>query len=151
MCLLINLFSRKKIAQEDIPVYKILRYSYSPISNKWTTPYRKTRVDIMKPMEASLSRSLASVNRGIHSYITLDDAYEVLDAMDYYITDKSFHVVKKRYHILKAIIPKGSEYYIGIHEYEDGLYAGSIASNKLIIDPEEQNNFKNIEDTYDYA
>lgn len=87
-------------------------------------------------MEANLSRGIMSVNAGIHSYSTLVGAHMAKVHMGYYMCDymwRSGLFKPDTFLIFKAVIPKGAEYYVGLHEYFNGLYTGSYASNKLIL------------------
>lgn len=129
MCLSIKLFSRKQIADEDIEVFKVLRrFEYDP----WTTPYRKVPVRFNAPMESKLGRGIISVNSGIHSYTTLSGARKAKAHMG--DSDMLWAWSEPaQFRIFEAVIPKGAEYYLGEHEYFDGFYTGSYASNKLII------------------
>jgi hypothetical protein len=132
MCLSIKLFSRKQIAEQDIEVFKVL--CSSPVGPPgWKTPYRKVPVSFSEPMEANLSRGIMSVNAGIHSYSTLTGARRAKAHMGDSDMWSWGLFEPDTFLIFKAVIPKGAEYYVGLHEYFDGLYTGSYASNKLIL------------------
>ncbi len=131
MCLDISLFARRKTAKHDIEVFKVLCASPDGPPG-WKTPYRKVPVNFNVPMEADLSRGIMTVNAGIHSYSTHTGARRAMAHMgDINLWCWGFE--PDRYSIFKAIIPKGAEYYVGQHEYIEGFFTGSYASDKLLI------------------
>lgn len=145
MCLSIKLSSRKKIATEDIHVFKVLKADYETIeasdnefSESWLTTYRGYPVDFNKALEAKLKRSLFEVNAGVHSYETREDALLAIPYMNAEEADwfQWFGPPLYDRKVFKAIIPKGAEYYYGTHHYARLRSAGSYASSQLIILPE---------------
>lgn len=115
MCLIIDSTKHKKlfgfylpkIAKEDIPVYKMLYYSDSIIytPNQWYPIKFYKNKAILRSILTQRGRKIL---KGIHAY-----------RKDIVVLEGSYHKMHK------AIIPKGSLYYIG--ENID------IVSTKLII------------------
>lgn len=130
MCLTIPLFSRIQTATEDITVYKVLQSKWGYHPNKvWATPFQMMTVELSaeKVITSDLTRHIARVSKGLHSYTNVDDAYEV--AMH-------FSKGKTRARVFRALIPKGAKYYKGKHRLPSWISEtslSSIASNKLII------------------
>ena len=98
MCLKIKIFSRKKIAKEDIVCYKgLLDYE----DDELFTPFQEFSIKIGETYHSELKRTKFlsnEVDLGIHSLSNYESAK---DAIMYY------HI------IVKCIIPKGSKYYEG--------------------------------------
>lgn len=140
MCLDIKLFSRKKIATEDIQVFKVIKaYAYNEGETggkTWRTPYRDCPVEFGKAIESKLGRRFTEVNAGVHSYTTFKGAYSARSTMssyDLFGVEFGLKPTLLEYRVVKAIIPKGAEYYLGTHQYLYGFETGSYASNQLII------------------
>ena len=131
MCLVISKFYHKKdkkhnvkclVAQEDILVYKCLDcedgeyctpFQYMPIVfTKGKYVYDEANMDESVYCEAG---SFADIAVGIHAYGTKDAAFAT--CRDFYGSNgTSMHY---------AVIPKGSNFYIGIDE--------DVVSNNLIV------------------
>ena len=116
MCLILSRYHaspyQKKpkayIAKDDILVYKgIIEFA----EGRWVTPYYKTPVDFKEPGVAMLmvkqfsytrtcrscGKKITGVERGIHSY--------TIPFVNILSNDK----------MCKAVIPRGSRFFIGIH------------------------------------
>ena len=125
MCLITSKFIHKKnkngwvkclVAKEDILVYKCLDcvdneyctpYQYMPITfNKGKYVYKEVIMDTV---------TISGIDVGIHSFGTRDAALA---------TCKQFHA-QSGTSMHYAIIPKGSNFYIGIDE--------DVVSNNLIV------------------
>lgn len=114
MCLIIDKTKHKKlfgfylpkIAKKDISVYKVLYYS----DNSIYTPHQHCHIKFHKN-KAILGSILipynGKVSKGIHAF------------------REEIPLYSRSYKIHKAIIPKGSLYYIGVNN--------DIVSTKLII------------------
>ena len=128
MCLTVNKHYHKKgyslVAKEDILVYKLLErrlYVYRTpfrrflinFSNNGIFQYKKTKMGKVYILGAHLNS--AEIEEGLHAYVFKSDARENKD--DYANV------------LCRAVIPKGSRFFIGIHR--------DIVSNQLIV-------FKNI-------
>lgn len=112
MCLITN-NSKPLIAKKNIAVYKILDkdmysifYGYEYKLNQ----LNKTHINIEK------AGHLFKINSGFHAY------HNKIDVIDHFF---KHHLNHSYYMICKAVIPKGSEYYIGDDR--------DIVSNQLII------------------
>ena len=131
MCLVISRFYHKKdnnpnvkcfVAKEDILVYKCLDcndgeystpFQYMPIVfTKGKYVYNKVKMS--KKMYCGIRKN-AIVSEGIHAYSTRDKAIKVA---------KDFRKSNGTY-MHYAVIPKGSNFYIGSHE--------DVVSNNLIV------------------
>ena len=136
MCLIISKFSHffhtgPKIAKRDIKVYKgLIPFCYVKNSvsvNNFLTPFQKKLVvsqhnqiimesELDSPRYGSWNgKAVEMINKGIHAYRRKNDT--LLNAYNAY---NAYNI-----HLFKAIIPKGSSYYIGMK--------GEIVSNKLIV------------------
>ena len=106
MCLKAKKDTVKKIAEEDIVVWKYLcRFNF-----KYYTPYQNMKVKVGKQYRTKLGKMIcystfdfAVVNEGFHSFKFEEDAHTIC---------KSENQV-----VCKCVIPKGSEYYEGTYEY----------------------------------
>ena len=129
------LFSKEevpRIAQEDIECFKILQQK----DGQWITPYRDYPVEFNKVLEAINNNEFSKT----HKYPTYIDYYAISEGY-FHVCDSEKSTRKHAEEIkiaytrnkhkcppltgFKAIIPKGSEYYIGVH--------GDLCSDKLII------------------
>lgn len=131
MCLIVSKFYHKKdknhsikclVAQEDILVYKCLDCG----DGEYWTPYQYMDITFTKGKyvynEVNMDKSVycgggetTSVNFGIHSYGTKNAA--LATCREFHRSDgTSMHY---------AVIPKGSNFYIGIDE--------DVVSNNLIV------------------
>ena len=131
MCLIIYFNKHKvdennqympKIAKTDILVYKML-YKYS--NYDYETPFQGTGIRfwdgifIYPQTDIKIRwREYDTIDAGIHTYSNKKFAKSVTDS------ENSFYGTY-RYELFKAIIPKGSEYFIGI--------SNDIVSNNLIV------------------
>ena len=114
----------KRTAVNDIQVYKILKERKTRIFNriKYVSPYYKFKYKLNKVYQSELeldSQTLDGVlmiEKGLHSFINLQHA-------EYYRAVGG--PCCETWIIFKAIIPKGSTYYIN--------EIGEIVSNKLKI------------------
>lgn len=120
-----------KVATEDIECYKVLKKE----DGKWVTPYRGYPVKFNEVMEAEGQKIDGMFAFGRHYEISMGYFHASKDSLGIYQVYKSIEVYCSREHIkepelktFKAIIPKGSNYYIGVR--------GDICSDKLIITEE---------------
>lgn len=120
-----------KVATEDIECYKVLQKKDS----KWITPYRGYPVKFNEVMEAE--------GRKTDNVLILNEFHEVnegyfhacANSLGIYNTYRDVETAYKRqgkkipgFKTFRAIIPKGSNYYVGAR--------GDICSDKLIITEE---------------
>lgn len=119
MCLQLKPNYEKKIASEDIPVYKtLISCIYGENKGKMVTPYRKVVIEIGKTYKATIrvNKKYVQCEEGLHSFKYKKDALQD-------IMDNGYDVN----YIVKCIIPKGSIYYIGMFDHD----LISYCSNKL--------------------
>lgn len=115
MCLYIDLTEHKNhtpnITKKDILVYKVL---YKYIQGGYETPYQNYFIKFENEKfvypKTDMEGTFCTIEKGIHTHR--------------YREYGEFHVYGY-YKLFKAIIPKGSEYYIGT--------CGDVVSNNLII------------------
>lgn len=103
---------RVKIAKEDIVCYKVL-------TSIMKSPYRdfqyeRNKMYSIKLLKIDKNNNDLEINEGYHAYVSYDGAYSSTAIMFLYDT-----------FIFKAIIPKGSKYYLGTDN--------EIVSNQMII------------------
>ena len=120
-----------KIAEEDIEVSKILKKQ----NGRWVTPYRNYPVKFNEVMEAeSIYTKEYLLNpynyKIVYEYREITEGFFHSNNTDEVI--KEFQIAHSRekkkcpeVKVFKAIIPKGSEYYVGVRT--------DICSTKLII------------------
>lgn len=115
-----NIWGRPKplVAKEDIPVNKIVM----PCGDYFTAPYRsefRYTFGLQKKVSLCITRQylMFEVSNGYHSYDTCEKAPR------YILTSRLFDVSKT----VRAIIPKGTKYYIG-------LYNELVSENIIIPD-----------------
>lgn len=118
MCL--NITAGSFIAKRNITVYKIARKSLA-IEGDYFAPYRGSQYVIGSPMEAEMHGYDNDIEEGLHSFANYSSAVEHCDELQ----QQNLGV---EYVVMKAIIPKGAEYYEGKFVYWSGY-----ASNKLTI------------------
>ena len=113
----------KRIAVNDIQVYKILKERRTWISNrvKYVSPYYNFKYKLNKIYKSRLELDQIRddtliIENGLHSFTSLQRTEYYRDTCEPYC---------ETWIIFKAIIPKGSVY------YKNG--AGEIVSNKLKI------------------
>lgn len=136
MCL-ISKTNIPKIAEEDIICYKILEYTQL----EYTTPFMYLPIrdsiveaigdeDIYKK-SAWFRPSKYSIGRGfIHAYTTYETAMKIIPEIEcQFFTECQLEV-------FKAVIPKGTKYFVSINGKE-------ICAKKMVL-PE----FKNIEHVF---
>ena len=130
MCLIAKKGSRK-IATEDIPVYKIIKATDDP--NKWDGPYYKAGlpfdqvVEVDSPDENKLERfglKMIKCKGGfLHSFLRYEAARSTWKSLRILSDDNS------QYLLTRAIIPKGAIFYTGYQDEDT-----TVASNKLIVE-----------------
>lgn len=123
MCLE-NIKNGLQVASEDIIVYKVLdcpkwgsSIYYAPFQRHFSYPLGEIQT-------CELRRLHYGVEDGFHSYVNYHDAWALAskrNEYNHYRTDDGAYV-------MKAIIPKGSEYYLGDFNGDE-----SYASNKLLV------------------
>jgi hypothetical protein len=134
MCLLTPKGSRK-IAEDDIHVYKIVRYAED--HDHWhgliyRAGFKFNEVAETYPPDETemhhMARMLVSCGKGfLHSYTDLEEARLKVTALNLYREN-----LPKEYFLCEAVIPKGSIYYTG--DDTTMLSKESMAaSNKLIV------------------
>ena len=138
----------RKVADRDIEVYKIVLeensvlrppyqsgciYASNHVQSCLETPYPCDALPVLpvhsKPM------LVCEVNVGLHSFQNLEDAEDVLD--EHFSTfNRSWN--SYRYKIIKATIPEGSQYYLGIDRFDrNGKPIRPVyVSNNLILHPD---------------
>lgn len=136
MCLSINNTFHKKekslVAEQNILVYKVLeRYVGKEYNNKYHTPYQGKRINfnpndgmyfykntrIKKELFGSDGRKQKLITNGIHSFT---DKQVAVNEVVMYSNNSTY-----RQSMHYAIIPKGSNFYIGID--------GDIVSTNLVV------------------
>jgi hypothetical protein len=119
--------SRPFILKQNLIVYKVLNYNFkSPIQNfqyELNKLYSINHIEIEHGNYPALVKGCFEnlditifkykVNKAFHSYLDTNYAYDL-------------HKRDVNFRIFKAIIPKYSEYVVGVY--------GDICSNKIIID-----------------
>ena len=116
-----------RIALEDIVVFKVMLWDHQ--NGKYTTPVMNTPVDMYckTGIITGAMRVLPSdgrayyVDRGVHSFLTTKNGLEMVQ---YCRQRTRLHPI-----LFKAIIPKGTLYFIGMN--------GDIVSAKLVIKPKD--------------
>jgi hypothetical protein len=117
-----------KVAEQDIVCYKILKKFNG---EHYMAPYRGTdyKLDELYKSDLDVDHDsryrLADVGRGLHSCVTLDGAEElakqlILGNGEYYLRSMRLEFV-----ICEAVIPAGSEYYVGDFENTCDSYASN--------------------------
>lgn len=124
MCLLIWKFSRKKIAKEDIKCFKVLKRRNGRLLSPYMDDVYKIGelkiAEIGEPETVGILFLASIVEEGLHTFTKFDDVF------DWEISEgESWSWDTAIYH---AVIPKGSEYYIGTFQG----YKGYV-SNQLIV------------------
>ena len=126
--------NKPKVADKDIEVYKMVLENngkfYAPIrgtlyeSNDLSSEFGEVyESDYRNPMN---SKPLFCIDKGIYSYSILEDANSLL--YDFQVMGGSF----LKYRIIKAIIPKGTEYYAGFESF--CCNTPLLVSKRLIMD-----------------
>lgn len=135
MCLIVLEGTKKNIAETDINVYKCLDFDF--LNKTYCTPFRYLPIEFQKGICKINSIIGCSTYEGIYPFgrIYPVDDFKNPERIDvgihsYYLRDYAEITARKFYdssgtRVHKAIIPKGSEYYIGKR--------GEIVSNNLII------------------
>ncbi len=128
MCLRVEKDALKRIAQEDIPCFKVLRKNtyISPYASESYVFGERKYAEIGKLLDFGYSRRLTiltgdlsnymAIEQGLHTYVTREDA-------NVYESEESIFV------LCDAIIPKGAEYYEGKFFIDGKAYV----SNRLIV------------------
>lgn len=125
MCLDLNIFSFRRKAKTDIPVFKILVRSIGYYDGKVNTctPFQKTKMELGKTYTSPLEREWFEVHHGLHSYAHFYDAEAMakhLRRTRYY---RGYRTGEIELLIVDAYIPKGSRYYVGDHQGNGKSYA----------------------------
>ena len=126
------LFSKQqvpKVAVEDIECFKILK----ELHGAYYTPYRDTPVKFNELMETGRNPFIIGTRRVYDYYVIEEGYFHSCSTKEF--ADKEFNRIKigcfrdkvklPKLHIFKAIIPKGTHYYVGVN--------GDLCSDKLII------------------
>ena len=134
MCLA-ALKGSRKIAQEDIHVYKIIKTTDNP--DTWDGPYYQAGlpfdqvVEVDSPDEESLEPFFLNyIECGggfLHSHLKPENAKLELEMLESTCDDDS------KYFITRAVIPKGSIYYTNELATDEFGHHSCAASNKLIV------------------
>jgi len=131
------MFQKPLIAEKDITVYKVVEnlkvidlLFFKIITAR--TIYRRSKIRLGKTYKSELEyytnifKRNGTVEEGLHSFVNLKDCYYIVpNICSYNITD-SQTTYFAFYFIIECIIPKGSEYYVGVFDT-----IPSIASSKL--------------------
>lgn len=136
MCLVVHRDTQKKIAEEDITVYKELRHIYE---NVVSACYQDFNYTLEKLYKTEITKE--TPNEIIHTCFDYKDSVVLMEAYgDFWRTNvdlvsyaQGFHSAsdqnrfKVSYYtsIYECVIPKGSEYYENL--------SGLIVSNQIII------------------
>lgn len=128
MCLQTT-WKKPKIAEEDIVVYKILEELYSCLQSPFSyyiwnlNKLYETEIqftdddscfdDIAVDAKEKCIEDIKSIGQGFHSALTIERLNDVSGQEEF------------NYAVFKCIIPKGSEYYIGLSDL--------VVSNRIII------------------
>lgn len=130
-----------KTATHDIKVYKLVKWEdgklfapYRNVEYPSTTLHTKLGKVVTNPYwskERVVPRSCHSINIGLHSFKSKLHAKQALK-------DKPWEP-HARWLVIKAVIPKGSQYYEGFSDYHvDGYLIKPVyVSDNLILYPEE--------------
>jgi hypothetical protein len=120
MCL--TNISQKLIAETNINCYKVAKYDIN-----YYTFFRNTKIILGKTYKTKIEIVDNSINKGLHSFINLNDAIKFI-----YVNGGC---------IINAIIPIGSIYYtgdFGFYDYKSSTsilpeykFLKSFASNKI--------------------
>lgn len=112
-----------KVAKKDIVVYKVLDHNmFSPYYGLSYLLNRKITSKLMRYDHVwNPSTQIFIVEEGLHAYTKRRVAY----VKQHYLNKVDGEDFLTTYSVYKAIIPKGSKYYIGLN--------GDIASDALII------------------
>lgn len=138
MCLRIEPNQESSVAQEDITVYKVMRYRR--LTGKWFSPYRMTKYNLNQFVTSIMQYGhlgADTIEAGLHSFATREDAQYLRDL--FISTYENYD-----YHILICKIPKGAQYYLGTFrvktsEETDGYTdLSSYASNTLYVGTKKQ-------------
>lgn len=143
----------RKVADRDIEVYKIVLEENSVLRPPYqsgciyASNYVKSWLETPRPCDAlpvlpvhSKPMLVCEVNVGLHSFQNFKDAENVFDA-EFFTFNHScnpFSWNPYKYKIIKATIPEGSHYYLGIHHFDrNGEPVGPVyVSNNLILHPD---------------
>lgn len=113
-----------KTAEEDITCYKVLRRTGKPFLQffglgKYEAPFQDTPYKLKQLNKVELESPRAGmIEIGLHSLITMAEAVRLINLC--------WGPEVEKYKIMKAIIPKGSEYYVNPVREE-------YVSNQLIV------------------
>ena len=113
MCLRIYEHTRRRIAKQDIVVYKHILHN----NNRLVTSFIHTTVEIGKTYQSAINKKGHNVFEALHSYKEEETAR---------IKAKQFGEI-----LVKCIIPKGSNYYVGYDAYALPFSNPAYASDKL--------------------
>ena len=117
MCLKLKRGAKKKVAKEDIVVYKHLM---DLMDGRYATPYQHDPVEIPSTVKSRVLERLDNeIYEGIHSFADYESAYSDME-------DEWHNYSEPKRSLVKCIIPKGTKYYKGKFE---GMPA--YASKKL--------------------
>lgn len=129
-----------QIARTDIKTYKVVNIK----GDRWFAPYRlieylnrhicdvidnpnyyaKIYCDIFGELQ-----KVYTISRGIHSFISVNDAMNNADYLD-----RNFSKMDENYVVVESIIPEGSIYYNGYNDWRSyKLIEPSYVSNHLIL------------------
>lgn len=138
----------RKVADRDIEVYKIVLEEKSVLRPPYQSGYIYTTNHIKSCLELpdicrvmpvnSKPMVLYEVNIGLHSFQNLEDAEDVLDE-HFFVFNRNWNPLNPyRYKIIKAIIPEGSHYYLGIDRFDrNGKPIRPVyVSDNLILHPD---------------
>lgn len=125
MCLKLSYKQRKAriplVANEDIVVYKILKYNRN-IPNVLMTPYRDYVITVGSVYSSIFSFDEdGDVERGLHSFKSLKTA--IRESFGYYAFPRV---------VCKCTIPKGSKYYQGKFENSVSFASDTLVYNEIL-------------------
>jgi hypothetical protein len=130
MCLATNQ-SEVKIAEEDIPVWKVLIKKGNTLESPYYRNFKWERGTTYKSemrVENSFFETFYVIEDALHSFLDKEKAKRLVKARATIWNEEPI--------IIDMIVPKGSEYYTNSHQNE-------IASNKLYFPKQEVQNVSN--------
>lgn len=139
MCLTITERTHKAIAIEDIHCYKLLRIVEGELQSPFRgSPYTLDELKTAKIGEPSNHyEGNCRIEEGLHTFVDASNALRNLQLILAYCPN-SFTGC-----IYEAVIPKGSEYYVGVFHHAYRQYK-SYVSDQLIVKKKYTNDPINI-------